>query len=126
MEVKYKDFGICGLPYQLYSMHHMNSKGKCEGCKSEMRIKRRCHFITCAIKKKKVEFCWDCNENPKCDRWNRRRISAKELDSVKYSYQKLEEDILFIKENGIEEFKRLQDIREEILRDLLVNFNFLN
>ncbi len=101
----------------------MNSKGKCEGCKSNVRLKRGCPFITCAIKKKKVEFCWDCNENLNCDRWNRRRISSKKFDSVKCCYQKLEEDIIFIKENGIEEFKRLQDRREEILRDILINFN---
>ncbi len=123
MEIKYRSIGICGLPCQLCSMYHLKSKGKCEGCKSEVRMKKSCPFITCAIKKRKVEFCWECNDSPNCDKWNRRRLSAKEFDSVKCCYQKLEDDILFINENGIEEFKRLQDIREEILRDLLLNFN---
>ncbi len=42
---------------------------------------------------------------------------------IRKCYQKLEEDIIFILENGFREYKRLQDIREELLKDMLDNFN---
>jgi len=28
-----------------------------------------CPFITCAVKKKGIEFCWDCEENKTCEKW---------------------------------------------------------
>jgi hypothetical protein len=81
-----------------------------------------CPFITCAIKRKGVEFCWDCAENETCERWRKRRQDAKEHDSFK-CYQTLEDDIEYIKKNGIQSFDEQQKIREHLLLMLLKDFN---
>lgn len=81
-----------------------------------------CKFITCAIKKKEVEFCWDCIESNDCEKWLKHRQEGAKYDSFK-SYQMLEADIIFIQENGFEEYNRMQDIRTELLKDMLDNFN---
>lgn len=122
MEIKYPQIGVCGLSCNLCPMYHMNSKSKCEGCKSETRISLGCSFITCAVKKKGIEFCWECNESLNCERWKKHREAGKKVDSFK-CYQKLEDDICFIQNNGVEQFMRNQNVREEILKGMLDNFN---
>ncbi len=124
MEIKYPQIGICGLSCNLCPMYHMDSKSKskCEGCKSETRMGLGCKFITCAVKKKGIEFCWECNESVNCEKWEKHREAGKKGDSFK-CYQKLEDDIRFIQNNGIELFLRNQNKREEILKDMLDNFN---
>jgi len=81
-----------------------------------------CPFITCAIKKKGIEFCWQCEESALCEKWDKHRESGKRIDSFK-CYQTLEDDISFIKKNGIGEFQKNQKIREQLLKEMLQNFN---
>jgi len=81
-----------------------------------------CPFITCAIKKKEVEFCWDCEESKTCEKWRKHRAAGKRVDSFK-CYQKLEEDIAFIQKNGVPQFVESQKIREQILREMIQEFN---
>jgi hypothetical protein len=81
-----------------------------------------CPFITCAVKKKGVEFCWDCVENQTCEKWQKHRQAGKEYDSFK-SYQKLEDDIQYIKNNGIKAYNEQQKIREHLLLRLLKEYN---
>ncbi|WP_337988056.1 DUF3795 domain-containing protein [Dehalobacter sp. DCM] len=114
--------GICGLSCQLCPMYQTNADSRCEGCKSISRITLGCPFITCAVMKKEVEFCWECKESPHCEKWRKHREAGVEYDSFK-CYQKLEDDIIFIQKNGFEEHKRLQNIREDMLKDMLDNFN---
>ncbi|KUO53157.1 MAG: hypothetical protein APF76_03700 [Desulfitibacter sp. BRH_c19] len=122
MDIKYPDMGICGLSCQLCPMYHTDAKSRCDGCKSQSRMTLGCPFITCAIKKKEVEFCWECKESSNCEKWGKHREAGAKYDSFK-CYQKLKEDIIYIQKNGFEEYKRLQDIREELLKDMLDNFN---
>jgi len=81
-----------------------------------------CPFITCAVKRKGIEFCWECEVNETCEKWRNHRESGKKADSFK-CYQKLEEDIAFIRKNGVEEFEKIQKMREDLLKDMLKNFN---
>jgi len=81
-----------------------------------------CPFITCAVKKKGVEFCWQCTENKTCEKWKKHREAGKKSDSFK-CYQTLEHDISFIQERGISEFERIQKQREHLLKEMLTNFN---
>jgi hypothetical protein len=92
------------------------------GCKSEGRMAVGCPFITCAIKKRGVEFCLDCGENKTCDKWKKHREAGKKHDSFK-CYQKLEEDIEFIQKNGVSKFEKFQKTREQILNEMLKEFN---
>ncbi|KAF5061474.1 hypothetical protein DSECCO2_315040 [anaerobic digester metagenome] len=81
-----------------------------------------CPFITCAVKKKGIEFCWECEENDTCERWKKHRDAGKEHDSFK-CYQTLEEDLSLISQHGISAFQKLQEHREFLLREMLNNFN---
>jgi hypothetical protein len=81
-----------------------------------------CPFITCAVKRKGLEFCWDCAENNSCEKWEKHRDAGKKYDSF-VCYQKLEDNIAFIQKNGVEEFERVQKRREELLKAMLQEFN---
>ena len=81
-----------------------------------------CPFITCALKKKGIEFCWNCEENETCEKWAKHRKAAKKADSFK-CYQKLEEDIACIQKNGVDEFEATQKKREQLLKKMLREFN---
>ena len=81
-----------------------------------------CPFITCAIKKKGVEFCWDCDEHSICEKWRKHREHGKTRDSFK-CYQTLEHDIKLILDHGIVEFVQDQLHREQLLKQMLEQFN---
>ena len=117
MQIRYPEIGICGLSCRLCPNYVTEAKSRCLGCKSEGRIAVGCPFITCAIKKKRIEFCWDRDENSDCDKWSRHREIGKTTDSFK-CYQKLENDIEYIKIFGVAEFQKEQIRRECLLRDL--------
>ena len=53
-----------------------------------------------------------CEENKTCEIWRKHREAGKKVDSFK-SYQKLDDDIAFIKKNGVDEF----DLNLFIIRD---------
>jgi hypothetical protein len=103
-------------------MYHMHEESKCAGCKSPARMAVGCPFITCAVKKRSVEFCWQCSESDSCEKWKKHREASREHDSFK-CYQKLEDDISFIFEHGIEEYERQQKIRDQYLTEMLNEYN---
>ena len=122
MQIKYPEIGICGLSCRLCPMYNTQAESRCFGCKSQNRITVGCPFITCAIKKKGIEFCVDCSENKTCEKWRKHREVGKKFDSFK-CYQKLEEDISFIQKKGISEFGKIQKKREYLLKEMLRDFN---
>jgi hypothetical protein len=122
MKIEYPEIGICGLSCRLCPSYNTEAKSRCLGCKSEGRIAVGCPFITCALKKKGIEFCWDCEENETCEKWKKHRETGKKADSFK-CYQKLEEDIAFIQMNGVAEFEKTEVAREELLKEMLQEFN---
>lgn len=122
MIVKHAEIGVCGLSCRLCPMYHSEGASRCFGCKTESRMRVGCPFITCALKKKGVEFCWDCAEKSACNRWKKHRESGKKADSFK-CYQKLEDDIAFAEKNGIEAFEKTQETRERLLKKMLQGYN---
>ena len=122
MQIKYPEIGVCGLFCRLCPMYNTEAESRCLGCKSTTRIAVGCPFITCAVKKKGIEFCWECTENKTCEKWKKHREAGKKIDSFK-CYQKLEEDISFIQKKGIGEFEKIQKKREHLLKEMLRDFN---
>lgn len=122
MEINYPEIGICGLSCRLCPRYQTGAASKCNGCKSSDRMAIGCPFITCAIKRVGVEFCWDCRANESCEKWRKHRGTGKEHDSFK-SYQKLEDDISFIRAKGIKAYDEQQRTRESLLLRLLNEFN---
>ncbi len=122
MKVRYPEIGICGLSCRLCPHYHTEGPSRCGGCKTESRLGAGCPFITCALKKRGIEFCWDCRERETCEKWRGHREAGKTADSFT-CYQKLEDDIAFIRRNGIEAFEEVQITRERLLRKMLDEFN---
>lgn len=122
MKIEYPEIGVCGLSCRLCPNYHIESKNRCEGCKSEARMKVGCPFITCAVKKKGIEFCWQCAEQDACQRWSQRREWGKNHDSF-VCYQKLEDNIAFITSKGISAFVKEQKAKEQLLATMLDKFN---
>jgi len=122
MKIKYPKIGVCGLSCRLCPMYNTDTKSRCSGCKSTTRIAVGCPFITCAVKKKGIEFCWDCTEKKTCEKWMKHRDAGKKIDSFK-CYQELEKDISFIQKNGISEYEKIQKNREHLLKEILKDFN---
>ncbi len=123
MEIKYPNVAICGLSCRLCPRYHQEGENKC-GCKIQAHIagKNWCPIVNCAIKKKGVEFCWECPDNATCDRWSKRIEISRRMDSFK-CYQTLESDISFIREHGVEAFDKVQKAKEIILKEMLAEFN---
>ncbi|MGI6642564.1 MAG: hypothetical protein ACOX3V_00875 [Bacillota bacterium] len=71
---------------------------------------------------RRIEFCWECEESDTCERWQAHRDAGKRSDSFK-CYQKLEEDILFIRTHGIDPFIEEQETRRNLLGEMLFGFN---
>ncbi len=122
MKVRYPEIGICGLSCRLCPHYHTEGLSRCGGCKTESRMRAGCPFITCALKKRGIEFCRECEEHESCEKWEKHREAGKTADSFK-CYQKLEDDIEFIRRNGIEAFDEVQITRESLLREMLDEFN---
>jgi hypothetical protein len=120
--VKWLEIGVCGLSCKLCPMYHSGGESRCSGCKSESRMVVGCSFITCAVKKKGIEFCWDCEEKTTCEKWKKHREASKHYDSF-ICYQKLEDNIQYILKNGIEGFEKEQIVRENLLKEMLQAFN---
>ncbi len=122
MKKSYIEIGICGLSCRLCPAFNRETKSKCEGCKSEFRMGAVCPFHTCAVKKKRIDFCGFCDENKTCAKWRKFREAGKQHDSL-LSYQRLKDNIAFIQKNGMEEFEKQQERREKLLGAILSEFN---
>jgi hypothetical protein len=122
VNIKYPNIGVCGLSCRLCPRYYTEGPSRCAGCKTESRMSAGCPFITCALKKHSLEFCWDCPENESCEKWAKHREAGKNYDSFK-CYQKLEADILFIQKNSVAKFDQIQQRREKLLVELLNSFN---
>ena len=121
-KVKYPALGVCGLSCRLCPAYNAEKSWCGGGCNTKTRMAVGCPFITCALKKKGVEFCWDCDENTTCGKWKKHREYGKKRDSFK-CYQTLDGDIAFIVKNGVAAFEKLQKIREKLLGQMLEDFN---
>jgi len=122
MTIKFHEIGVCGLSCRLCPRYHTDAESRCGGCKSEQRIAVGCPFITCAVKRQDIEFCWECQDSQTCEKWKNHRDFGQQYDTFK-CYQKLEDNISNIARSGIESFKEQQKAREQILTEMLVEFN---
>jgi Protein of unknown function (DUF3795) len=122
MKIDHPEIGICGLSCRLCPHYHTEGSSRCGGCKTESRLGAGCPFITCALKKKGIEFCWTCEEHETCEKWRKHRETGKRVDSFT-CYQKLEDDIAYIRRYGVKKFEEMQKIREHLLNEMVREFN---
>lgn len=122
MEIRYQEVGVCGLSCRLCPHFHTEGASRCTGCKGEYRMGAACPFITCAVKRRGIEFCWECDEGATCERWARHREASHERDSF-VCYARLDDNIAFVEREGVDAFVAEQEIREGLLREMLAEFN---
>ncbi len=122
MRIEYPEIGICGLSCRLCADHLLEDDNKCDGCKSEYRIRSGGPFITCALEKGGIEFCWQCPENETCNEWQQFRSSCKK-DDADACHQKLEDNLSFIMQKGIDAFEQDQRMRQKLLHEMLNGYD---
>jgi len=122
MEIRYREVGVCGLSCRLCPHYHTVGESRCTGCKGESRMAVGCPFITCAVKRKGIEFCWECADSDSCERWAGHRGYGRERDTF-VCYAALEDNIAMIERVGVEAFVDEQRLREELLLEMLSEFN---
>ena len=118
MSGKYPEIGICGLLCRLCPNYFIEGTSKCHGCKSDFRMRMGCPFITYAVKRKGLEFCWQCDESDTRDKWHAHREFSHEHDTF-VCYQKVEDNIPYIQQHGIDAFREIQRNKERLLREML-------
>lgn len=120
MQVRYPEIGICGISCRLCPGHYSRETNVCNGCKDEQISNPSCPLLVCAINKKKIEFCWECTESDSCEVL---RSVLREGCNVLVKYQSAEDNISFIKQNGIELFDRIQKTRGKLLSEMLHSYD---
>jgi transcription termination factor NusB len=63
-----------------------------------------------------------CEESKTCKKWKKHKDFSRNRDSF-VCYQKLEDNIAFIKTYGVKRFEQQQNIRQKLLKIMLKEFN---
>ena len=121
---KYPIVGACGLSCGLCPRYYTRGVSRCPGCCGPDFWQKHpgCAFITCCVKRKNLETCAQCVDWAGCERVTRLLDSAKYHDSF-ISYEPVAASFVFIQENGIEEFVRLEIEKQRFLRHLIDNYD---
>ncbi len=122
MKAQYPEIGVCGLSCRLCPRYYTEGESRCGGCKTPSRMGAGCPFITCAVKRRGIEFCWQCDDTAACEKWRRHRELGRQHDSF-VCYQRLEENIALVEREGVRALEREQKTRERLLRAMLREFN---
>ncbi len=120
MQVRYPEIGICGVSCRLCPDRYSSYRNACNGCKGEQRVDITCPLRTCAVTKKGIEFSWECQESDSCEIL---RTALREGCNAAMKYQSAEDNISFIKQNGIEAFDRVQKTRGKLLSEMLHEYD---
>ena len=119
----YPTIGCCGLDCGLCPRYYTVGSSKCPGCCGPDFFNRHpsCSYITCCVKKKKLEICAQCDEFP-CSKFESWLVDGGEYDSF-LTHKKAHHNLNFIRKHGIEEFIEQQRKRIRLLETILKNFN---
>ena len=111
--------GCCGLDCGLCPRYNTVSNSRCPGCYGPDFLNKHpsCPFITCCVKKRKLESCAQCGEFP-CSRFK----SGDRRDSF-VTKQKTLSNLYMIREGGLERFINQQGRRIKLLEGMLAEFN---
>jgi hypothetical protein len=122
---KYPTIGVCGLDCGLCPRYYTQGTSRCPGCGGPDFFSKHpsCSFITCCVKKKKLEVCAECSDFP-CSKFKADEEYQQLKESSSYPSCKvvmLNSD--FIKEHGINKFIDQQKKRIKLLERMIDNFD---
>lgn len=120
MMKKFETIGCCGIDCGLCPRFYTKGDSVCPGCGgSNFKEKHpSCGFLTCCALKKGLEVCSTCTDFP-CKRFESERNAS---DSF-VTHQKIFPNHNYIKTNGVGKFIEQQQVRTDLLVDLLNNFD---
>ena len=120
---KYPTIGCCGLDCGLCPIFYIVGTSKCPGCCGPDFFNKHpaCSYITCCVKKKKLEVCSQC-EKFRCSKFKKWLKDGPEYDSF-ITYKKALPNLIYIKQNGLEIFIDQQSKRIKLLETMLNNYN---
>jgi hypothetical protein len=117
---KHASIGCCGIDCGLCPRFYTKGDSACPGC-GGLNFKEKhpsCGFLTCCAIKNGFEVCSDCNDYP-CKRFD----SEKDGFDSFVTHKKVFANLDYIKNNGIDAFTEKQNIRIQILKDFLSDFD---
>ena len=119
----YPTLGCCGLDCGLCPRYYTVGSSRCPGCCGPDFLDKHpaCGYITCCVKKKKLEACAQCDEFP-CSRFESWLADGGEYDSF-LTYKKTRPNLDFIRNHGIEKFMEQQSKRIRLLETMLKDFD---
>jgi hypothetical protein len=119
----YPTIGCCGLDCGLCSRYFTVGSSKCPGCCGSNFFNKHpsCSYITCCVKKKKLEVCAQCDEFP-CSKFESWLEKGGEYDSFT-TYKKVKINLDSIRKYGLETFIKQQRKHVELLEKMLKNYD---
>lgn len=121
----YPTIGTCGLDCGLCPRYYTAGPSRCPGCCGPNFFNKHpsCSFITCCVKKKKLEVCAECSEFP-CSKFKDEEEYQQIEESSSYPPSKnIMSNLNFIKEHGVKKFIDQQEKRIKLLEIMIENFN---
>jgi len=119
----YPTVGCCGLDCGLCPRFYTVGSSKCPGCCGPNFFDKHpsCSYITCCVKRKRLEVCAECEEFP-CSKFESWLVNGGEYDSF-LTHKKAYPNLNFIRKYGIEKFIEEQRRRINMLETMLKNFD---
>lgn len=111
--------GCCGIDCGLCPRYYTAGSSRCPGCAGPDFLEKHpsCGFITCCVKRRKLEVCSQCDEFP-CSRFE----SWADGDSF-VTHRKTLLNLKSMREEGLEKFAEQQRKRIGLLRTMLEEFD---
>ena len=117
---KHETIGACGIDCGLCPRFYTKGDSVCPGC-GGLNFKEKhpsCGLLTCVVKQG-LETCGECKDYP-CQRFE--NTVGCGADSF-VTHKKMRSNLDEIRAGGIEKFIKKQNIRIDILRDFLTNYD---
>ena len=119
----YQTIGCCGLDCGLCPRYYTVGSSRCPGCCGPGFFTKHpsCSYITCCVKKKRLEACAQCSEFP-CSKFVSWLENGGGYDSF-LTHTKAKSNLDFIRTYGLERFIEQQRRRIELLEKMLKSFD---
>jgi len=119
----YPTIGYCGLDCGLCPRYYAVGSSRCPGCCGPEFFNKHpsCSYITCCVKKKRLDVCAQCDEFP-CSKFESWLENGGEYDSF-LTHKKAKPNLAFIRTYGLDKFMEQQRRRIMLLEKMLENFD---
>mgnify|MGYP003299838291 FL=1 len=92
-------------------------RGGCTGCREGSSCYKVCNFAPCSIEHGNIDYCFECEEYP-CEKYD-----GVDLHDSLISHRNQKKDMEKAKRIGIENYRKEQMLKKEILNRLLAEYD---